>query len=83
MRDNHRRASPKRGGLPMPSPSVQRTLCAALGIYKYSQEAMLFSVLSTAKFEGQTLLRFGGTSKDPAVVEPGLDPALVCRHSDR
>jgi hypothetical protein len=44
---------------------------AALGIYKYSQEAMLYSVLSTAKTAGQTLLRFGGTAMimgEPAVL---------------
>jgi hypothetical protein len=42
-----------------------------LGIYKYSQEAMLFSVLSTAKAGGRTLLRFGGTATimgEPAVL---------------
>ncbi len=44
---------------------------AALGIYKYSQEAMLFSVISTLKSEGRTLLRFGGTAMimgEPAVL---------------
>jgi len=44
---------------------------SALGIYKYSQEAMLFSVLSTAKTGGRTLLRFGGTAmimSEPAVL---------------
>ena len=43
----------------------------ALGIYKYSQEAMLFSVLSTAKTGGRTLLRFGGTAVimgEPAIL---------------
>jgi hypothetical protein len=43
----------------------------ALGIYKYSQEAMLFSVLSTVKTGGRTLLRFGGTATimgEPAVL---------------
>ena len=44
---------------------------AALGVYKYSQEAMLYSVLSTAKTNGWTLLRFGGTAMimgEPAVL---------------
>jgi hypothetical protein len=50
---------------------------AALGIYKYSQEAMLYSVLSAAKTARGTLLRFGGTAMvmgEPAVLtrlQPG------------
>ncbi len=50
---------------------------SALGIYKYSQDAMLFSVLSTAKNGGRTLLRFGGTAMimgEPAILtrlQPG------------
>ncbi len=59
---------------------------SALGIYKYSQEAMLFSVLSTVKTEAGILLRFGGTAMimgEPAVLsrlrpgqtaELGIDP---------
>ncbi len=44
---------------------------SALGIYKHSQEAMLFSVLSTVKSGGRTLLRFGGTAMmmgEPAIL---------------
>ena len=44
---------------------------STLGVYKYSQEAMLFSVLSTIKSEARVLLRFGGTAMimgEPAVL---------------